>query len=90
MLVKEVGEKNMQLKLTLKICNHKEIDLMVFADQKIVETIQILVEKGFLTEDELESVKFVKSLRTNNKVNKLLTYNQARIYSGDILELEMN
>lgn len=80
----------MQLKLTWRINGQVDIDLMVNEEQKIVETMKILVEKGILNEEQTMFIKFVKALRTNNQVNILLTYKEAKIYSGDILELEKN
>lgn len=78
----------MQLKLTWRIKGRPDIDLLVFEEQKIVETMEILEEKGLLEEEQTETVKYIKSLRTNNQVNVLLTYSEATIYSGDILVLE--
>ena len=78
----------MQLKLTYRVEGQSDIDLMVAEEQKIAETLQILVEKEFLAEDLADSVKYIKSLRTNNQVSILLTYSEAKIYSGDILELK--
>lgn len=80
----------MQLKLTWRIKGRPDMDLLVFEEQKIVETMKILEEKGLLEEEQTESVKYIKSLRTNNQVNALLTYSEANIYSGDILVLEDN
>lgn len=80
----------MQLKLTWRINGHPDMDLLVFSDQKIVETMQILAEKELLEEGLENSVKYIKSLRTNQQVNVLLTYKEANIYSGDILELKNN
>lgn len=78
----------MQLKLTYRIEGRPDIDLMVTEDQKIAETIQILDEKELAEWELADSVKYIKSLRTNTQVNILLTYNEAKIYSGDILELK--
>lgn len=80
----------MLLKLTWRINEDKDIDLMVPDEQQIKETIQILSEKGFLPEEGLETVKYIQSLRTKNQVNVLLTYMEAKIYSGDILELKLS
>lgn len=76
----------MQLKLTWRTSGQPDMDLLVFPEQKIVETMQILAEKDLLEEGMEDSVKYVKSLRTNQQVNILLTYKEAEIYSGDILE----
>ncbi len=77
----------MQLKLTWRIKGKKDLDLLVFEEQKIAETMDILIDKGILEEETADTVKYVKSMRTNNQVNILLTYSEANIFSGDILEL---
>lgn len=80
----------MQLKLTWRVKGKQDMDLLVFEEQKISETMEILVDKGFLEDETADNVKYVKSMRTNNQVNILLTYSEANIYSGDILELVYN
>lgn len=80
----------MQLKLTWRVKGKQDMDLLVFEEQKIAETMKILVDKGILEDEMADTVKYVKSMRTNNQVNILLTYSEANIYSGDILELENN
>ena len=77
----------MQLKLTWRVKGKRDMDLLVSEEQKIAETIEILTEKGLLEEEMADTVKYVKSIRTNNQVNVLLTYSEANIYSGDILKL---
>lgn len=78
----------MQLKLTWRIEGQRDMELLVFEEQKIAETMEILAEKGLLEGEAADSVKYIKALRTNNQVNVLLTYSEANIYSGDILVLE--
>lgn len=63
------------------------MDLLVSDDQKIIETMRVLEGKGLIGDAVSDSVKYVKSLRTNNQVNILLTYQEGKIYAGDILEL---
>lgn len=77
----------MQLKLTWRIKGKKDLDLLVFEEQQIAETMDILIDEGILEEETADTVKYVKSMRTNNQVNILLTYSEANIFSGDILEL---
>lgn len=77
----------MQLKLTWRVEGKRDMDLLVSGEQKIAETMEILTEKGLLEEETVDTVRYVKSIRTNNQVNVLLTYSEANIYSGDILEL---
>ena len=80
----------MQLKLTWRVMGKRDMDLLVFDEQKIAETMEILIDKGILDDEIADTVKYVKSMRTNNQVNILLTYNEANIFSGDILELVNN
>lgn len=75
----------MQLKLTFKDKDQREIDLMVDEDQKISETIQVLAERELWDGEQADSIQYIKSLRSNKQVNILLTYREAKIYSGDIL-----
>lgn len=75
----------MQLKLTFRGEDKQEIDLMVDEDQKIAETIQVLAERELWDGEQADSIQYIKSLRSNKQVNILLTYREAKIYSGDIL-----
>lgn len=77
----------MGLKLTWRIKGQEDIDLMVLENQRIVDTMHILVERGFMDEELATTTRCVKSLRTNNQINILLTYRAGHIFSGDILEL---
>lgn len=77
----------MQLKLTWRIRGGQDLNLLVSDAQQIAETMKILIDRGLLDEEAEDNVKYVKSLRTNNQVNILLTYKEAKIYSGDILEM---
>lgn len=78
----------MQLKLTWRVKGKQDMDLLVSEEQKIAETMKILADRGILEGEMADTVKYVKSMRTKNQVNVLLTYSEANIYSGDILELE--
>ena len=75
----------MQLKLTFKEKYGPGIDLMVDEDQRIAETLQVLAERELWDGEQEEPVRYIKSLRTNKQVDILLTYREAKIYSGDIL-----
>ena len=77
----------MRLKLTFRLGEKKDIDLMVDEEQKILETTQVLMESGILDIEATESIKYVKSLRTNRQINVLLSYKEGQIYTGDIIEL---
>lgn len=78
----------MQLKLTWRVKGKQDMDLLVSDGQKIAETMEILEEKGLLEEGTTARVPYIRSMRTREQVNVLLTYSEAEIYSGDILELE--
>lgn len=78
----------MQLKLTWRISGQsRELNLLVSDEQKIIETIHVLTEKGLVSDEVAESTKYVRALRTNNQVNVLLTYKEGAIYTGDILQI---
>ncbi|MDE6747553.1 MAG: hypothetical protein K2K21_00605 [Lachnospiraceae bacterium] len=78
----------MQLKLTWRVEGRSDMDLLVSDDQTILETMQILEEKGLLARKTAETVKYIKTLRADHQANVLLTYSEADIYSGDILVLK--
>lgn len=77
----------MQMKLTWRMAEGKDIDLLVSGEQKIAETMEILLEKGLLCETA-EDMDYIRSLRTKRQINTGMTYEEAGIYSGDILVLE--
>lgn len=64
---------------------NRDINILVSDEQELVETIRVLADKGLISKDKLENMKYVKALRTNAYINLLLTYKEANIYSGDIL-----
>lgn len=78
----------MQMKLTWRVEGRSDMELLVSDEQTILETMQILEEKGLLAGKTAETVKYIKALRADRQVNALLTYSEADIYSGDILVLE--
>ena len=77
----------MQLKLTWRMAEGKDIDLLVSREQKIAETRDVLLEKGLLCETA-EDADYIRSLRTKKQAGIWLTYEEAEIYSGDILVFE--
>lgn len=77
----------MGLKLTWRIKEQDDIDLMVLENQRIIDTIHVLVERGLMDEELANATGCVKSLRSNNQINILLTYKEGHIFSGDILEV---
>lgn len=77
----------MQLKLTWRVKGKKDLDLLVFEEQRIGETLEVLVAKGLLEAGVADGVTHVRSLRTNHQVSVLLSYEEANVLSGDVLEL---
>lgn len=77
----------MQLRLTWRVRGRKDLDLLVFEGQKMAETLEVLVAKGLLEAEVADGVTHVRSLRTNHQVSVLLSYEEADIHSGDVLEL---
>lgn len=78
----------MQLKLTWRISEqNRDFTILVSDEQKMIETIQVLERRGFITEGSSDSIRYVRALRTNNQVNIHLTYKEGKIYSGDILQI---
>lgn len=78
----------MQLKLTWRILEqNRDLNILVSDEQKLYETMKVLVGKGIISQDKLNTTKYVKALRTNTQVNLLLTYKEGKIYAGDILQI---
>ncbi len=77
----------MQLKLTWRIEGQRDVDVIVNPEQTIVETIHVLVGRGIVDCDNVSNTKYVKSIRQMKQVNTLLSYDEAAIYTGDIIEL---
>lgn len=63
----------------------KNIDIKVNSDQKIKDTLEILIQNGFLANSLTNKNRKVKSHRQEDFVNIEMTYNQEKIYYGDIL-----
>ena len=62
----------MQLKLTWRILEqNRDLNILVSDEQKLYETMQVLVGKGIISQDKLNTTKYVKALRTNTQVNLL-------------------
>lgn len=77
----------MQLTLTLMSSTFGfEKDIMVNSQQKIKETILILLEAGAITGAIEENYK-VRSRRTSLFLQPEMTYEQAGIYYGDVIEI---
>ena len=70
--------------ITVRI-NNQQMDLMVLPDQRMSEVLKVLKEnrKIFF---QIEKIN-IYSIRKKEFINQQLTFRQAAIYSGDILEL---
>lgn len=76
----------MQITLTF-IKEDNEINLMVDNKQKIYDTIKILQEKREFQNLDIENVTYVKSVRQNRRLSICCSYEEAGIYSGDVVEI---
>ena len=76
------------LRLTIKLTNRNiSRDIMVNPDQKIVDTLRILEENNILSMDEDMEKILVKSERKKKYINSRLSYRQAEIFNGDLLQI---
>ena len=64
----------------------KDIDIMVLPNQRIRAVLQVLIINGHISGNVDEI--FVYSKRRQEFLNQMMTFRQAGIYSGDILELQ--
>jgi uncharacterized ubiquitin-like protein YukD len=83
------GESGKIMMLTLTLMNKRNglnKDIQINAQQRIIETLNILEEAGILHGLQMEKIK-VKSVRKGIYVNSKETYENEHINSGDILEL---
>lgn len=76
----------MQIVITFTGKN-KTMDLLVDNRQRIADTIDILEEAEDLYPDGMQEIHYVKSMRKNRLISVFCNYEQAEIYSGDVLEL---
>lgn len=83
----------MQLTLTFmssndaaKECVMEQIDVMVNSQQKIIDTIKILQEVGKFPGMGKKTIK-IRSVRKKYMIQPEQTYEQAKIFYGDILEI---
>lgn len=77
----------MQLKLTWRIEGKPDIDILVCQEQVIRETLHVLAESGYIPIHILNNVKYIKALRAGEQINVFLSYGEANIYTGDIIEV---
>lgn len=76
----------MQITVTF-INKQNSIDLLIDNMQKIKDTLRTVEEAEILPDFEWESAYYVKSLRMNRRLSVFCSYEEAGIYSGDILEI---
>lgn len=62
-------------------------DIRINENQRIIDTFQILAEKGIIPDLRNLNEHVVKSERKQQYCNVRLTYEQLGIYDGDILHL---
>ncbi len=77
------------MQLTLTIMSNKYNfmkDIMVNRQQKIQDTLTILMEAEIIPEEAAGEYK-IRSLRTKLFIQPDMTYEQARIYYGDMIEI---
>lgn len=61
------------------------MDIQVNAEQKIIDTLQVLYQTGLIQDEDIGTAGYVYSERNKQIVNTQLTYKQAMIFNGDIL-----
>ena len=73
------------LAITIKV-QSKQIDIMVLPQQRILEVLMVLRENGVFRIQQIED-KSIYSMRYKEYINHNLTFQQANIFNGDILEI---
>lgn len=78
----------MQIRITF-LGTQNRIDLLVDKRQKVMNTIDILDESGeIITDGDICRIRYVKSIRLNQQIPVYCSYEEAGIYSGDILKID--
>lgn len=76
--------------LTLTIKYEKEYldkDIQVNSQQKVEDTLNVLIDAGILHKTTLLKELRIRSIRRGGFIEKKQSYDQANIHNGDILEL---
>lgn len=74
------------LTLSLTILpQNRRLDIQVNENQTIMETLTVLDDKGLLLGVTVDNHLLIRSERSRERLNPLLTYEQAGIFTGDIL-----
>jgi len=75
--------------ITLKQNTKKnEMDIKVNREQRIMDTLLILIDGGILQEQSDLEKNTIYSERLDKKIDVKMTYEQAEVYNGDILYLD--
>ncbi len=64
------------------------MDIKVNREQRIMDTLLILIDGGILQEQSDLENNTIYSERLDKKIDVKMTYEQAEIYNGDILYLD--
>lgn len=76
------------MQITVTFSNGKEsINLLIDNRQKIRDTLNTIDEISVFPDFRIETVCYVKSLRMNRRLSVFCSYEEAGIYSGDIVEI---
>ncbi|MGU8471811.1 hypothetical protein ACV3P7_11180 [Clostridium perfringens] len=75
----------MYITITLKI-NKKDYDLKVDKRQTIVEFLKIINESLNLNIN-INEINFVKSITHKKQISTYFTFEESKIFTGDILEI---
>lgn len=65
-----------------------EMDIKVNREQRIMDTLLILIDGGILQEQSDLENNTIYSERLDKKIDVKMTYEQAEVYNGDILYLD--
>lgn len=74
------------LKITYRNALGRELELMISSKQKIKETIRVLNDNP-VYHMSAQMPDYVMARRKNRRIPTELTYEQAAVYEGDILEI---
>lgn len=73
-----------------EVASTKQYDVLVNPQQKITDTINVLIGKKLLEINSISEIRSVKSSRQNVLLHIDKTFQEEMIYYGDILRIEKN
>lgn len=73
-----------------EVASTKQYDVLVNPQQKITDTINVLIGKKLLKINSISEIRSVKSSRQNVLLHIDKTFQEEMIYYGDILRIEKN